>query len=74
MLIRDNVFNFLKLILEGINYFFIIYMFIYSLFLFISVVYGSIRLYAKRRQNKLKHTINQNYDIPVSIIVPAYNE
>lgn len=74
MLIRDNVFNFLKLILEGINYFFIIYMFIYSLFLFISVVYGSIRLYAKRRQNKFKHTINQNYDIPVSIIVPAYNE
>lgn len=74
MFIRDDVYTFFKGMLEGINYFFVIYMVIYSVFLFVSVVSGSVKLYHKRKQEKFKNTIHQNYYIPVSIIVPAYNE
>lgn len=74
MLIRDDLYTVLKGILEVINYFFVIYMVVYSIFLFMSVVFGSVKLYQKRRQEKLKNAIHQNYYIPVSIIVPAYNE
>ena len=74
MFIRDDVYTFFKGMLEGINYFFVIYMVIYSVFLFVSVVSGSVKLYRKRKQEKFKNTIHQNYYIPVSIIVPAYNE
>ena len=74
MFIRDDVYTFFKAMLEGINYFFVIYMVIYSFFLFVSVVSGSVKLYRKRKQEKFKNTIHQNYYIPVSIIVPAYNE
>ena len=50
MFIRDDVYTFFKAMLEGINYFFVIYMVIYSVFLFVSVVSGSVKLYSKRKQ------------------------
>ncbi|MBQ9134373.1 MAG: glycosyltransferase family 2 protein [Clostridia bacterium] len=46
----------------------------YSSFLFLAVVIGSSELYKKRQQEKLKNTLLQDYYIPISIIVPAYNE
>ena len=38
------------------------------------MVVGSSELYKKRHQEKLKNTLLQNYYVPISIIVPAYNE
>jgi len=70
----DALFSLCKSILDGVNVFFVIYLIGYSSFLFLAVVIGSSELYQKRRQDKLKHTLLQNYYIPVSIIVPAYNE
>ena len=60
--------------LEWINFFFVIYLIGYSTFLFLSVVIGSSELYQRRRQEQLKNTFSKDYYIPVSIVVPAYNE
>lgn len=73
-MMNDQLFGIIKSVLDGINIFFIIYMIGYSSFLFLAVVTGSSELYKKKQQEKLKNTLLQDYFIPVSIIVPAYNE
>lgn len=73
-MINDELFKVVQTLLDGINIFFVIYMIGYSSFLFFAVVTGSSELYKKRQQEKLKNTLLQDYYIPVSIIVPAYNE
>ena len=70
----DALFSFLKNLLDGVNMFFVIYVIGYSSFLFLAVVIGSSELYKKRRQDKMKHMLMQDYYIPISIVVPAYNE
>lgn len=67
-------FEFYKNFLDGVNVFFICYLIGYSTFLFLAVVIGSSELYKKRQQERLRNTLLQNYYVPVSIIVPAYNE
>lgn len=71
---NHEVFEFFKTFLDGVNVFFILYLIGYSSFLFLAVVIGSSELYKKRQQERLKNTLLQNYYVPVSIIVPAYNE
>ena len=73
MMNQDN-FMVVKTILDWINVFFVIYLIGYSSFLFLAVVVGSSDLYKKRHQEELKNTLLQNYYVPISIIVPAYNE
>lgn len=73
-MIPDNIFLIIKTILDYVNIFFIIYLIGYSSFLFLAVVIGSSELYKKRQSEKMKNTLLHNYYIPVSIIVPAYNE
>lgn len=73
-MMNDQIFGIIKAVLDGINIFFIIYMIGYSSFLFLAVVTGSSELYRKKQQDKLKNTLMKDYFIPVSIIVPAYNE
>ena len=71
---NDALFEIIKTVLDWVNVFFIVYLIGYSSFLFLAVVIGSSELYRKRQQEKLKNTLLQDYFIPVSIIVPAYNE
>jgi len=65
--------NFLAQIVFFASIFFVIYLLIYATFAFMSVAMGAYTLRNKERmqilKNELKHTT-----IPVSIIVPAYNE
>lgn len=70
----DALFEFTKAILNGVNIFFIVYLIGYATFLFIAVAIGSSDLYRKRQMIQLESTIHNDYYIPVSIIVPAYNE
>ena len=51
-----------------------VYMVGYASFLFLSVTVGSSELYAARRRNELKNELENDYYLPVSIIVPAHNE
>lgn len=73
-MMNDQVFEVIKAVLEGVNVFFVIYLIGYSTFLFLSVVIGACELYKRKQQDKLKNTLLKDYYIPVSIIVPAYNE
>lgn len=73
-MMNDQIFGIIKAVLDGINIFFIIYMIGNSSFLFLAVVTGSSELYRKKQQDKLKNTLMKDYFVPVSIIVPAYNE
>ena len=63
-----------RFFLECVNLFFIIYLIGYSSFLFLSVVAGAIELYRSYRLEQLHNKLWQSYYIPVSILVPAYNE
>ena len=63
-----------KTFFNYVGIFYIIYMVGYASFLFLSVAVGSSMLYKLKRQNKLKNELSGEYYVPVSIIVPAYNE
>lgn len=54
--------------------FFVLYMIGYASFLFLSVTVGSSELYAARRRNAFKNELENDYYLPVSVIVPAHNE
>lgn len=61
-------------ILYYASIFFVIYLLGYSTFLFVSVLSGENELFENIKNQKLKNKIHNDYYVPVSIIVPAYNE
>ena len=63
-----------KIILDCVNVFFLIYLIGYSTFLFLSVMVGASKLYRDKEYEILQNKLWQNYYVPVSILVPAYNE
>jgi len=67
----------LRLIIDLVNIFFFYYVFIYAIVFFISTISSLIELYEDKRKkrylNKLSIQSKDNY-VPVSILVPAYNE
>ena len=63
-----------KLFFDYVGIFFIIYMIGYASFLFLAVTVGSSELYNIKKRNKLKNELLGEYYIPITIIVPAYNE
>lgn len=64
----------MKILLVYVGIFFVAYLIIYSSFLFGSVIAGSLELYRRKRMDRLKNVLDDDYYIPVSILVPAYNE
>lgn len=64
----------LKVFLDWVGYFFIAYLIGYSTFLFISVIVGSFELYKIHRREIMKNILPSDYYVPITIIVPAYNE
>lgn len=63
-----------KLFFNYVGIFFILYMIGYASFLFLAVAVGSSTLYQLKRRNTLKNELLQDYYVPVTIVVPAYNE
>lgn len=74
MILNADVLKVVKFLLEAINVFFVAYMIGYSTFIFLSVIVGASTLYRRRREMVFKNVTEDNYYIPISIIVPAYNE
>ncbi|MGL5152322.1 MAG: glycosyltransferase family 2 protein [Clostridium sp.] len=65
----------IKGIVTGVNIFFMYYMFIYSAIFFISTIYSMVDIQQKRIYRKNRRLIkNNNNYVPISILVPAYNE
>ncbi len=63
-----------KAILYGVEVFFVVYLVAYASFLFLSAVVGSSTLYRNRYYETMHNEIRSDYYIPISVIVPAYNE
>lgn len=59
---------------QVIEVFFIVYLIGYSTFLFFSVTVGSLSLYEQRKRKARYNYIDHSHYVPISIIVPAYNE
>lgn len=64
----------IKFFLKCVECFFVIYLIGYSSFLFLSVCVGSSSLYNAKRKEKMKNVLLHDYYVPVTIVVPAYNE
>lgn len=68
------MFDAVKWFYSVVGVFFVIYLLGYSTFLIVSVIAGALEMY---RQNKLRifhNEMKHDYYIPISILVPAYNE
>lgn len=67
----------LELVVDYLNIFFMYYIFIYAIIFFVSTILSMIELYESKRKKAYLNEINikskDNY-IPISILVPAYNE
>lgn len=70
----DKFIEFAKIFLVIVNAFFVIYLVIYSTYLFLSSVVGSCILFKHKNYRKLSNRLKHDYYVPVSILVPAYNE
>lgn len=64
----------IKNIFDIISALFLFYLIGYSTFLFLSVVVGASTLYRKKMQDRLMNKFTDNYFVPITIVVPAYNE
>lgn len=65
---------FLEYLVQKFGYIFLLYMIAYTTYLFFTVFYGAIRLYVQDRMHRLHNEIKHKYYVPVSILIPAYNE
>lgn len=63
-----------QLLFGAINIFFITYLIGYSTFLFLSAIVGALTLYDRRKEVLLNNVSSEDVFVPVTIIVPAYNE
>lgn len=63
-----------KMILTYVEIFFVLYLIGYSTFLFISVLVGSNQLFTDIKKRQLQNILHQDASVPISILVPAYNE
>ena len=63
-----------KLVYDIVGSCFVVYLIGYSTFLFMSVVIGATTLYKKKMQDRLMNKFSENYFVPITIVVPAYNE
>ncbi len=66
--------DYIQMFFDFVGVFFVLYMIGYATFLFLSVTIGSSALYGTKRRNMLKNELSNDYYIPVSVIIPAYNE
>lgn len=60
--------------LQVVGVLFVLYLIGYSTFLFLSVTVGSSYLYRRKREAHYKSQLERDFYVPISIIVPAYNE
>ena len=64
----------MRTLLSFFEIFFVVYLVGYSSFLFTSVVVGGNEIFEGIKKKRLRNEIHHEYYVPISIIVPAYNE
>ena len=71
---KETLLKIVKSFLGGASSGFAVYLILYSTFLFIGVIAGVVTLYYRNKKKRFQNEIDSKYHIPVTIIVPAYNE
>lgn len=67
----------LEFIVDSINWAFMLYVFLYAVIFFVSTVYALIDLFEHKERERHDNDYfirNENNFIPISVLVPAYNE
>lgn len=64
----------IQAILAFFGIFFVVYLVGYATFLFASVVVGGNEIFEGVKKRRLRNEIHHDYYVPISVIVPAYNE
>ena len=72
--VSSEMIEIFKNILMFAEIFFLIYLIGYASFLFASVIVGSNEVFEGLKKKQLRNEIHHEYYVPISIIVPAYNE
>ncbi len=57
-----------------VGIFFVVYLLGYSTFLMLSVIFGALDMYRENKKRRFHSQLQHDFYVPVSIIVPAYNE
>ena len=65
---------FVEKFMEGVGVFYLLYILVYTSFLFLSVTIGAWHLYQRDRMIRFRNELKHDYYVPVSILVAAYNE
>lgn len=68
------MYSFVAVFLKWVAYFYLTYLLIYVTYLFASVLSGAFQLFDKDRRGKIQNEIKHDYYMPISLLVPAYNE
>lgn len=66
--------SFVEKFMDAVGIFYLVYLLIYTSYLFLSVTIGAWQLYQRDRMTKFHNELKHDYYVPVSILVPAYNE
>lgn len=66
--------DFIQMVLTFFETFFVIYLVGYSSFLFISILVGGNEIFEGTKKRRLRNEIHHDYYVPISVVVPAYNE
>ena len=64
----------IKTVISFIEVFFVVYLVGYATFLFVSMLSGSNETFNSMKKKQLRNEIKHDYYVPISIVVPAYNE
>lgn len=68
------MFDAIKIFYSVVGVLFVVYLMGYSTFLLLSVISGSLELYRENKKKNYYGEIQHDYFLPISILVPAYNE
>lgn len=55
------------------SYLFLLFLLVYSIYLFFTILIGFIGLYRKSSYRRLNSRLNSDYDIPISILITTHN-
>ena len=64
----------IRVILEIVSILFVLYLLVYSILLFLAVTTSTVELYERWKKRQYRNLLPDEYYLPISILVPAFNE
>lgn len=64
----------IRKIIIALNFFFALYLIVYSTYTMVCAVFGSFKMYRYRKKENMQSILDHDYFYPISVIVPVFNE